>query len=68
MAVIFRITASTFDTLEKTKPILLALKAIINENIITGSPVPNANKGGNRRLSLDIKTIGIRTPKNKTPL
>ena len=61
-------TDSTFDTFEKTILIFLVLKARIKEKIITGNPVPKANNGGNKRLSFDFKTIGIKTPKNKTPL
>ena len=43
-------------------------KAIINENIITGIPVPRANRGGSNRLSVELKTKGIKIPKNKTAL
>jgi len=41
---------------------------MIKEKTMTGSPVPSANNGGNNKLSLDFRTIGIKTPKNKTPL
>lgn len=44
------------------------LKAIKIAKTITGKPVPRANSGGNNKPPAESTTIGIKTPKNKTPL
>ena len=41
---------------------------MIKEKMITGNPVPKANKDGSKSLSGELKTSGINIAKNKTPL
>lgn len=67
-AIPYLITFSIFCMTWKVRPSFSIEKAIKNENKITGNPVPRAKIGGSNKLSVDFKTKGIKTPKNKTPL